>query len=73
MFIWSIAEAPWSFMPLMAGIAHRTPLPNSMDWSITSTATIADKRCGRLMLRKLVHVQRFAHGGASRNHERGLA
>jgi hypothetical protein len=49
-----ISEAPRSLIPLMVGMAHNTPLPSSMDWSITRTVVIANQRCGRLIGRKLV-------------------
>lgn len=49
MSICAISDAPRSLVPPMFGIAHRTPLPSSMDWSMTSTVVIANQRRGRLM------------------------
>jgi hypothetical protein len=49
-----ISEAPRSLMLPIVGMAHNTPLPSSMDWSITSTVVIANQRCGRLMHRNVV-------------------
>lgn len=49
----AISEAPRLLTLPIVGMAHNTPLPISMDWSMTSTVLIANQRCGRLMQRNV--------------------
>jgi len=50
----AIAEAPLSLVLPIVGMAHITPLPISIAWSMMSTVVIANQRCGRLMQRNVV-------------------
>jgi hypothetical protein len=50
----AISEAPLSLMLPIVGMAHITPLPISIAWSMISTVVIANQQCGRLMQRNVV-------------------